>query len=1092
MQDARHVQVETFRKVLAQLKEGGPFPTTILVEGSGQQAFLTHGLATLGDSRLYVVATTRCSSKTSSATGILQHLMAQLSEIVLSTTSGTEEDKVNEEAISTKLQTLDPPIRQTLASLLSHQVATVLLPCCDDDQLVHHQADMEMHYWTLVKQAIRSFLIALSSTLDQSIILVVENIQEHLQDGVHLFEVLQFLLTTQNMLSNVCCCITLMADSPKETQGDDSDNLHPSYILNWLEEIEKLQRAKQTQTSTTSLVRISLDNLTREEIHQVLRKCLMQDENNNNFKEMAGLLYDRTHGNIDMIEHVLEFWQDQGWIIYNFASDKCQFVGNLEKIHQLTPLSDNVADLLCAQMKHKYPPHVQKTIQLLAAIFLRSSRIDSNVLQSLLSEKTVLLANITGDDNSIIFSGILDACQENLLIHLTGPEYRFAHENISASAYKLFLETLSQSSHDDAVTCNFNPSRFHFEIGYALLQKMGETLEKAEPNMLCTCADQLRLGMDGLSVVDMEPPCNSNPQQKDVEVIAKLFLVAGKRAQAESDHHRAAEYFQNGVCILRDGDAFRTHYELAIEMYTLSAQAELRVGHTCTSQQMAEMSLKHATKLKDKIPNMMVLQKCFHAQVGDFDKIVTVSLDMLKSLGEPAFPRKPNWLTLRWECEKAMRAFRSQKLLSTEDVLGMPPMSGHKALVMSILHAILAPAVLVPDRHAFFIVASARMVCLTLEFGLCEWSATAIASFALVLLGYMTKTKESLQMAEFSVQLLESFPSAGAGTCSAFSGIIMSHDPSRKFLDLLKRGYDLSMQVGDGAEAFTALTFYSVMHFYDGVPLDQLSQDMESFTSQMLDFGQLPCFLMNLPTWQCLLNLSGNTACALDMEHGDAIDRQNLVGGNPHGIGYDHLLSFWMQVAFYMGDLSKALELKKRLATAKYDDASKLISKHCPFHQARLFFYGLICIANYREHGKRNYLVEGKKYHQLLSKLVKKGFIKLVHKFQLMDAELQSLSAYVKNDPCDILRKYDAAIVSAARSGYLQDSALANYLCGRYCLKGDERLKMSAAMYLHKSHEMYTTWGAVEVANSVVQRHPEVFKDHPHTTASGNSMASSK
>lgn len=137
------------------------------------------------------------------------------------------------------------------------------------------------------------------------------------------------------------------------------------------------------------------------------------------------------------------------------------------------------------------------------------------------------------------------------------------------------------------------------------------------------------------------------------------------------------------------------------------------------------------------------------------------------------------------------------------------------------------------------------------------------------------------------------------------------------------------------------------------------------------------------------------------------------------------------------------------------------------------FFFALIHIGNYRLKRKRKDKSEAERIVELFRKLVKAGAINLVHKLQLLEAEMLTLSNNVSDRA---FQKYDAAIVSASRAGFLQDAALANYLCFQSCKALNVRSHM-AEIYLKKSFEQWISWGAVAVANSFVLRHPDVFHE---------------
>eukprot|EP00957_Ditylum_brightwellii_P081544 6203512-Ditylum_brightwellii.AAC.1 len=94
----------------------------------------------------------------------------------------------------------------------------------------------------------------------------------------------------------------------------------------------------------------------------------------------------------------------------------------------------------------------------------------------------------------------------------------------------------------------------------------------------------------------------------------------------------------------------------------------------------------------------------------------------------------------------------------------------------------------------------------------------------------------------------------------------------------------------------------------------------------------------------------------------------------------------------------------------------------------------------------------------MLRKYVAGGAINLVHKVQLLDAEMMKRTSQNSDK---VLQKYKAAIVSATRSGFLQDAALSNYLCAQYC-QTNSKLESYHEMYMVKSRDQFLSWGASE------------------------------
>lgn len=148
------------------------------------------------------------------------------------------------------------------------------------------------------------------------------------------------------------------------------------------------------------------------------------------------------------------------------------------------------------------------------------------------------------------------------------------------------------------------------------------------------------------------------------------------------------------------------------------------------------------------------------------------------------------------------------------------------------------------------------------------------------------------------------------------------------------------------------------------------------------------------------------------------------------------------------------------------------------WYSSRRFILALVAIANYKQTKQNKDKATADKHMKYFRRVVKEGAINLVHKLQLLEAEMLSaagsFSLFAKQDADATFAKYDEAVVSASRSGFLQDAALANYLCFQYCKDQPKRSHL-AELYLKRSFELWMSWGAVAVANSLVERHPKMF-----------------
>eukprot|EP00529_Nitzschia_sp_RCC80_P007305 CAMPEP_0113478140 /NCGR_PEP_ID=MMETSP0014_2-20120614/20587_1 /TAXON_ID=2857 /ORGANISM="Nitzschia sp." /LENGTH=1290 /DNA_ID=CAMNT_0000371291 /DNA_START=193 /DNA_END=4062 /DNA_ORIENTATION=- /assembly_acc=CAM_ASM_000159 len=900
-----------------------------------------------------------------------------------------------------------------------------------------------------------------------------------------ILEVLQFLLTDEELATKLSCCVTYEIDesninnAEEEEEGAkplltgrsrtprESETDREIAVNDWVDTIQNVQSTKfDVMSSAVSsgcdeddendlaedtkqqfkAQTITLDALTEEQSKGLLSRSMKRENDGGDdvVHTLAEILYQRSHGNLFDIQTILDYWQDNGWICYNFDSYRWD-VQNMEQLQRLTPLSDSVANVLRARIEtvHREELYALQVVSL----FGHSTSIDRRDLDLIVSNSKIIFENNPWESmtGGWLLDGLQQACESCMLISVSHKTYRFPHKRVQEAVYQLMLND-KESDYKETL---------HSRIGMVMLDSLSCTdpylSNNEDADRRCVCADQFVIGLSKAKSPEISDDTRSR--------IAHLFRSAGLIASRNGAFEISCRYLKYGIEVLEG--IIQNDHDLLMDLYSLCVEMEVRCGRTEEAHDEVSTLFKLTNNREDKIRASRLLLRCYHAE-NDFENMVSATLDLLAAVGEETFPKKPSLRYIRRETQKTLKLLESKPRTKDSDFLDdIPKMGERKRVVMSILNELLAPSVLLPQRHSIYIIAASRMARLTLEYGLCEFSGAALSSFAFSLIGYFERPKEALDLAETSVNVINKIPSSvSAGTCLMYCGVILTTEPSRKSHAVIKQGFELSFEGGDVSAAFLSLAFYFIGVFYDGAPLEALLAEVEKLTPQMLDFNQRPYLLYSVPVWQSILSLTGkasdqNGVCSNKIASSSELFR-------------DHLLTFQMQEAFYFGDTHKAFELKNQID----DEPGKLIQRHCPFAQVRLLFYIVINVETYRNTKKRRYLKEAKTILNTLESLVKKGFIKLLHKYQIAKAEVNSVNK--RADPQVIVREYQTAVVSSAKSSYLQDAALANYLCGKFCSQNDE-LKNDADLYFQKASQMFTDWGGYEVARSIQRRYPGSF-----------------
>jgi tetratricopeptide (TPR) repeat protein len=188
--------------------------------------------------------------------------------------------------------------------------------------------------------------------------------------------------------------------------------------------------------------------------------------------------------------------------------------------------------------------------------------------------------------------------------------------------------------------------------------------------------------------------------------------------------------------------------------------------------------------------------------------------------------------------------------------------------------------------------------------------------------------------------------------------------------------------------------------------------------------------------------------------------------------GLGACFTYCMQLNLFLGKLDKAIE-----CFLKLKDESLGKTEASAVSQNNLFYCALISMANQRRGRRVSFQMpiksEVKRYVDAIKHLIEGGAINLGHKYLLVEAEFDALTS---KEPEQTLRKYEQAVAAAAKAGFLQDGALASLLCGQFCMETDE-IKERASTQILRAHELFVSWGATAVAESLLKRFPESFPD---------------
>lgn len=864
--------------------------------------------------------------------------------------------------------------------------------------------------------AIRDFMRILTSQSEFPIVLFLDDLQW--ADGATL-ELIE-CLANDDLQQYFLFIATIR---PNEIQKD-----HP--VNTW-----KCQYDDPTKRESMNyLTQLTLKGLNIIEINGMLSEVMNLDEGTT--FPLSTLVMTRTNGNVFFVIQLLEHLQNEELLLYDFSSFR--WTWNLDKVRG-TALSDHVVDLVASRIQ-RHPEHIQRTLQLAACV---GFKVDPKVLEAV---KTAL----PGDAPLDIATNLEFCVEERLMERLSDGRLKFFHDRIHQATLSLLPDA------DEF-------SKVHLRIGVLLwghINALNKSNEKVDDKFLFLCAEQMSMGSEHLKDKGMKLR------------LAQLHSLVGKKATDLSAFGTAAEYFEKGLELLVEvGNKWSdTTRQLCMTMYTSYAEVQYYVGNFEDSMEAILEVLNNNPNVNARTRVTMIRLHILKAEcrLKDF---VALSLVFLDELGE-SLPKDPSGYQSKIEHQKMMKKLHG---LSDQDILNLPPT---KSIILKVFNSMMIPLETLGMRHLSSIIIC-RAIKFTLKYGITEQSPECFALLGVHLIAEKEELAMGYRFGELALKMAKKIEPKDLNAQVVHWVYICTKPwqlvPMSQCVDRMFEGHVAAMKQGDPFAAFMAINAYFSLCFYSSLDLRPLLRDIEEFSSQMLEYGQKLIFLQILPIWQCILNLMGSSMDPLDMDRGDALDRQYELN-NENRVGQQACWSFLMQIAMCMGNLEVASDMSARLQSHKLG-----IMKAHMLYPARIFFFGLVAIANFRKSGgKRKHKMEAAKHILTMRHWVQKQAANLVHKLLILEAEFESMDGSKSGDA--LQAKYDLAISTARKSGFIQDAALAAQLAGTTLL-GIPDMVHFADSYIRKSFLLYKTWGANAVADRVKKNYPDVFSKDKALTA---------
>ena len=815
-------------------------------------------------------------------------------------------------------------------------------------------------------------------------------------------------------------------------RDNEVDASHPLLLTN--EEIKK---------SGADVENIMLRLLEIKHVNQLISETLSCDLERS--KPLAELCFAKTRGNPFFLNQFIHSLYLEKLI--DFSGDEGIWQWDEDRVRQ-TDITENVVDL----MVHKIQKLSGNTEHLLSLAACIGNQFDLNTL-SIVYGKPV---QETAED-------LFEALQTELVLPVDEsykyvsepsqspasdvepdgntpvPVYGFLHDRVQQAAYFLIEEK--------------EKPEVHLKIGRELLKTIPE--EDLEEQIF-SIVDQLNVSVELIR------------NEKEREQLARLNLLAGKKAKLSAAYDPAFDYLKSGMGMLKE-NGWQMQYVLTLSLHEEAAEAAHLRGNFEAMENLAETVLQQTKTVLDKIKVYELKIKAYESQNKLLDAVKT-GLHVLKRLGA-GLPQKPNQLQILFSYLRVKLALIGKQ----PDVLvSLPKMTDTYKLAEMRILGIMGYSVYFAAPELLPVLVF-KGVSLSLKHGNASDSILFYNSYGLIQCGYMNNIELGYQFGQLALRLSEKINDKKIELSTQFVfNCFVKHWKKhlRETLKPLETAFQKGIEIGDFENAAISLSIYLGYLFYSGKALMGVQQRISKYINAFMKL-KTEKYISDFQRFrQLVLIFSGqskNSFCLTGEYFNEEGAIQTCLEANDNH-GLFHVYSEKALLCYFFDQHDQAA--KSAAMAEKYLEGVQGTYFFTAFH----FYYSLMLLAIYPNDAKFKKAGTLRKVTKNQKKMKKWAYhapMNHLHKWQLVEAE----RARVLGKDEKAIGLYDLAIAGAKENQYIQEEALANELAAKFYLKKEETGK--AKKYMAETRYCYEHWGAKAKVDHLNKKYPELLSDHP-------------
>ncbi|MFT5874584.1 MAG: histidine kinase [Clostridium sp.] len=743
-------------------------------------------------------------------------------------------------------------------------------------------------------------------------------------------------------------------------------------------------------------------------------------------KELAEFIYNKTQGNAFFVKQFLQSIYQKEYIRFDY--DLMQWRIDITQIRKLD-ITENVIELL------------SKRIRILD-LSTREELINAACIGNHFDLKTLALINnktldsVMEDLQLAVDEGLITIVKDEISDLSQGNiKFEFLHDRIQQAVYSLTTDEMRQVT--------------HLHIGRLLLKKYGNSTKTEH---LFEIVRHLNVAK---SIIR---------HKAEYIKLAELNFKTGMVAKSSSAYKAAFIYFKTGIDMLRS-NGWEEYYDLTLKLYSHITAMSYLISDYETMDKCAEIVLKNAKTLTDKIKVYNIKIQAYQAQLK-LQEALKIGVSVLELMGIK-LPLEPK----QKDIEKSFANVKdAMEEMEVEDLLKLPPMSDLiKLATMEIMMSTLPATYKVAPMLTPIL--TCKMVEFSIKYGNAPFSAGAYVFYGMILCASTNDIENGYRIGRMSINLVES------QDLNQFKAKVLEVDNYcikhwkehlKNTLSSLTEGFKVGMENGDFEYGAYCLPAHSKNSFYIGRPLNVLEGEAVVNIKILQEIKQGLSLNYEKIFGQLVLNMQGisKNPVILTGKMCDENEMLSIVSYSGDMVGMFFFFLSKTILYYHFGEYF--------LAVASVKKAEENLAGVAGMVDIAVLHYfdslsRLVLYPHVSNKEKEEILIKVSQNQVKLKYWSKYAPMNFLHKFYLVEAE----RLRVMDKTYEAVEYYDKAISMAKKHEYINDESLANELAGKFWFSKNKY--SYAKLHIKEAHFGYKRWGAEAKVKDLQNKYLEIF-----------------